>query len=198
MTLAILAGGAGSRMGMPKAQLELEGKPILQWLLDQLQWPGPTLLVTAPAVVDPPGSQLFDRTAVDPVDGAGPLRGVLSALEHLDTPLAAIITVDMPRIEKRHLAWLVESLLSSGDSLGVMCRVRVGQEQRIESFPCVLRAQAAECVAARLASGRSSVQGLCDMPRFCALDAPADWPAETWTNLNHRDDLAAFAAGRKR
>ena len=40
VTLAILAGGAGSRMGMPKGQLILNGRPILEYLLDHLDWPG--------------------------------------------------------------------------------------------------------------------------------------------------------------
>ena len=51
-----------------------------------MQWPGPTLLVTAPAVAHPPAADLFDREAVDPVDGLGPLRGVLTALGALLYP----------------------------------------------------------------------------------------------------------------
>ena len=47
VTLAILAGGEGSRMGKPKGHLEIAGKPILAYLLDQIGWPGPTMLVTA-------------------------------------------------------------------------------------------------------------------------------------------------------
>ena len=35
VTLAILAGGAGSRMGMPKAELRIGGRPILEHLLDR-------------------------------------------------------------------------------------------------------------------------------------------------------------------
>ena len=47
-TLAILAGGEGSRMGMPKAHLTLAGVPILDYLLDHFGWPGRTMLITAP------------------------------------------------------------------------------------------------------------------------------------------------------
>ena len=48
VTLAILAGGEGSRMGYPKGELRLGGRPILPVLLERFAWEGPTLLVTAP------------------------------------------------------------------------------------------------------------------------------------------------------
>jgi molybdopterin-guanine dinucleotide biosynthesis protein A len=48
-TLALLAGGLGKRMGTPKALLQIDGRPILEWILAELTWPGPTMLVTAPA-----------------------------------------------------------------------------------------------------------------------------------------------------
>ena len=48
VTLAILAGGEGSRMGYPKAELASHGRAILPVLLECFQWEGPTLLVTAP------------------------------------------------------------------------------------------------------------------------------------------------------
>ena len=55
VTLAVLAGGEGSRMGLPKAELAIQDKPLLTFLLDRLKWPGPTLLVTAPGREHPPG-----------------------------------------------------------------------------------------------------------------------------------------------
>src|SRR3954467_6767125 len=84
-TLVILAGGAGSRMGKPKGGLLIDDRPILEYLLDRFRWPGPTLLVTAPGREHPPGCQRFDLEAVDPVSDAGPLRGILTALENATT-----------------------------------------------------------------------------------------------------------------
>jgi hypothetical protein len=39
-TLAILAGGGGTRMGRAKGLLEIRGKPILEYLLERFDWPG--------------------------------------------------------------------------------------------------------------------------------------------------------------
>src|SRR5690349_20303809 len=107
ITLAILAGGEGSRMGKPKGALVIHGQPILEYLLDRFDWPGPTMLVTAPGREHPPGHEKFSREVVDPVFGAGPVRGILTALEHATTSIVVITTVDMPSIERTHLEWLI-------------------------------------------------------------------------------------------
>ena len=99
-TLAILAGGEGSRMGMPKAHLTIDGRPILDYLLDEIPWPGPTMLVTAPGREHPPGWKRFTHEVTDPAARQQPLRGVLTALENLATPLLLILTVDMPAIRR--------------------------------------------------------------------------------------------------
>src|SRR5690348_14005110 len=97
-TLAILAGGAGTRMGGPKSALVVRGKPILGYLLDQLRWPGPTMLVTAPGCEQPLGANRFDREVRDPVAGLGPLRGVLTALQNASTDIVVVSTVDAPNV----------------------------------------------------------------------------------------------------
>src|SRR5438477_6824312 len=115
VTLAILAGGESSRMGRPKAHLQIRGKPILRWMLERLTWPGPTMLVVSPGHENPPGHELFTSQTCDPVAGHGPLRGVLTALENPSTPLLAILTVDMPQIEAMHLNWLIRSIQDRSD-----------------------------------------------------------------------------------
>ena len=194
VTLAVLAGGRGERMGRPKAWLKLEQRPILDWLLGRMHWPGPTMLVTAPAVVHPPGWKLFDQEVVDPVDGMGPLRGILTGLGQLRTPMAAFVTVDMPGVERGALEWLVEAMGNRPGCRGVMCGVSGGGERRVEPFPSVFRADAAEIIGERVAAGRLSLQGLCLDPRFCAVDAPSDWAPTMWANLNTPGDVAAFEA----
>src|SRR4051812_17878572 len=94
ITLAILAGGQGSRMGRAKGELLIRGRPILEHILGQIQWAGPTLIVTAPGREHPARWELFNAEAVDPMAGQGPLRGVLTALESSSTDLTIILTVD--------------------------------------------------------------------------------------------------------
>src|SRR6185369_11512255 len=106
VTLAILAGGEGRRMGRPKAELRINDKPILQHLLDQYAWPGPTLLVTSPGREHPPAWERFDREVTDPRSGEGPLQGVVTALKACATGIVVIVPVDMPGLSASHLKYV--------------------------------------------------------------------------------------------
>jgi len=189
-TLAILAGGEGSRMGKPKGELRIGDEPILVYLLRRIAWDGPTLLVTAPGREHPPGHELFVREVVDPVAGQGPLRGVMTALEQAATEVVVVATVDMPGVGGAQLRWLVEALGQRPDLLGVMAR-RGERGEEVEPFPSAFRRKAGDVIARALAEGNLSVQRLCGRPEFLTLPAPREWAEEVWRNLNFPDDLAA-------
>ena len=109
-------------MGMPKANLTIDSRPILEYLLDEISWPGPTLLVTAPGREHPPGWQRFGMEACDPETGGGPLPGVLTALQHLTTPVLLVLTVDMPAIRRPQCDFLLDRLQDDESLTGVMMR----------------------------------------------------------------------------
>ena len=189
-TLAILAGGAGSRMGRPKAELRVAGRPILGWLLDRLQWDGPTLLVTAPGRERPPGAERFGREVTDPAGGEGPMRGVLTALDAASTELVLVTTCDMPRVGTQHLAWLAGELAGRPPCPLAM----IGRGGRPEPFPLAVRRSATASVREHFDRGARAVHSLTDLSGAIVLPAPDQWPADVWTNLNTPDDLAAFLA----
>jgi molybdopterin-guanine dinucleotide biosynthesis protein A len=192
VTLAVLAGGSGNRMGVPKAWLQLGNKSILVSLLERMRWAGPTLLVCTPGTVHPPGCEMFDREVTDPVAGLGPLRGILTALETAATTMVATVTVDMPGVGPEMLAHLIDALEARTECNGLMCRVKRQNEYQIEPFPSVFRVKAASNISVRLDSSCRSVRSLCDEDAFCAIEAPQEWGVNVWTNLNTRNDLAAF------
>src|SRR5687768_6739433 len=112
VTLAVLAGGDGSRMGRPKAELRVGDVPILRWLIDRWRWDGgPTLLITAPGRERPPGGEAFEREVSDAVGGQGPLRGVATALAAARTPIIVVATCDMPCVSAQQFRWLAEALV---------------------------------------------------------------------------------------
>ncbi len=181
-------------MGTPKAWLELDQQPILQWLLARLKWAGPTMLVSAPSVIHPPGCGLFDREVTDPVDGSGPLQGIMTALTNLATPTAVAITVDMPGVTPSFLTWLARSLEAKPGCHGIMCSIVEHDERHIQPFPSIFRLAARGDIAKRLERGQLSVQRLCMEPGFAVIEPPADLPPEVWINLNSPVDLAEFNA----
>ena len=191
VTLAVLAGGEGRRMGRAKGLLEIGGRPILQYLLERWAWDGPTLLVTAPGREHPPGWEQFDREVADPVSDLGPLRGVLTALEHAVTPFVLLATVDMPRIERSQLQWLAAALADRPGALGVMLK----RGEQVEPFPSAYCLGAAIVVRAHLRGSRRSVHGLLTDGSFEALAAPAEWESTTWVNLNWPQDMIDAGGG---
>jgi molybdopterin-guanine dinucleotide biosynthesis protein A len=185
VTLAILAGGEGSRMGYPKGELRLGGRPILPVLLERFAWEGPTLLVTAPGRQHPTGWERFTREAADPVAGRGPLRGVLTALENSETGVTVVAAVDMPRVGAEQLRWVVQELERHPDAAGMMLR----HEGQVQPLPAAFRATAAVLVRRAVDSNRRSLHGLLGDPSVVAVDAPREWGDDVWTNLNSPDDL---------
>lgn len=176
-------------MGTSKAALAIRGEPILQFILRRIDWPGPTLLVTAPGRENPPGAERFDREVHDPVADQGPLRGVLTALKSMETASAIVIAVDMPAVMRSDLEWLVDNFAARPQAAALMTR-RDGQ---IEPLPCVMRESAIALVEEHLGTGRRSLNGLTSDSRVLTIDASAR-PGRAWLNVNTPDDWNRFLA----
>lgn len=204
ITLAVLAGGEGARMGRPKAELTVAGVPILRWLIKRWRWDGPTLLVTAPGRAKPPGAEAFEREVSDAVAGEGPLRGLATALAAARTPILVVATCDMPLIEPEQLSWLAEELLRRrGSAWMLMTRGPRGEEQaapgqeaqgEIEPFPCAVQRAGRKAIERHLATGARSLHSLASLAGVEIAPAPSHWTDESFTNLNHPHEYEAFAA----
>jgi len=183
VTLAILAGGRGERMGKPKSSLRVGDQPILSYLLKRFAWRGPTMLVTSPGREKPPGAQKFDREVVDPVEGMGPVRGLITALENSQTENLIVASVDMPLVEREQLLWLLERMEERPKASAVMLRF-----DALEPFPSISRKERAE----RPLCENASMRSLTKIDGFEVLPAPAYWWHDIWPNLNEPADLAAL------
>lgn len=93
-TAIILAGGDSSRMGRDKAMLPFDGKPLLQSVIDTVQ---PLFAHTLVSVREPRAGIALQQVC-DAQTGAGPLAGLISALEKVATPWAFVVACDMPFI----------------------------------------------------------------------------------------------------
>ena len=173
-------------MGRPKGELRIAGTPILQYLLEQWNWPGPTLLVTAPGREHPPACELFDREITDPVAGEGPLRGIVTALENCaDADTIVVATCDMPLVTREMLDHIAAQLTNDSNTSGAMTK----RGDEIEPFPLALRTSAIDLLRQRLEGGARSLHSLARLDQFRLIPAPADWSDRVWTNLNDPGDL---------
>lgn len=195
VSLAILAGGRGSRMGVAKDRITVAGEPVLKHLLTQLHFAGPTILVASPEHPQPIGYAAFDRVVQDEQVGAGPLAGILAALAGIDTKSVCILSIDMPHIAAPQIDWLIATAAAHPQANGFLCRRRDERGSPcVEPFPCLLRKESAETIRAHFSKGGRSVRSLLDLPGILAVDVPEQWPSSLWLNLNFPDDLRKIGA----
>ncbi len=91
---AVLAGGRSSRMGRPKALVELAGRPLISFPLAALAEAG-----LEPVVVAKPDSELPEldcEVLREPGQPTHPLLGILTALRRYESRALVAIAADLP------------------------------------------------------------------------------------------------------
>jgi molybdopterin-guanine dinucleotide biosynthesis protein A len=101
--IAILAGGAGSRMGAPKAGVELAGRALIEHGLAAARLARLSPLVVARADSELP--PLRQSVLIEPEGPRHPLNGIVAVLEHAREPLV-VLACDLPLVPADLLAEL--------------------------------------------------------------------------------------------
>src|SRR3712207_178321 len=107
LTVTILVGGYGSRMGgLDKAALELEGMPLLDRILGVV---GPLAAETFVVANDDRlvGDSRF-TVLHDPDPHAGVLPALLTALDAATSPLLLLLACDMPFVNRNVIGFLLD------------------------------------------------------------------------------------------
>jgi len=107
----ILAGGRGTRMGAPKANLQFRGEPLLPSVVAALGRVGTPVLVVLDA------DQVLEHAIPDDVvivrdrtKDAGPVAGLVAGLHACASELAVAVGCDMPFLDPLLLRWLVAQI----------------------------------------------------------------------------------------
>ena len=183
VSAAILAGGAGRRMGSDKAMLPLRGRPLILDTADALRGRfSETFIVGGRA-----GAYAFTGlpSYPDRVRGGGPLAGIAAALAVSSLDTLFVVACDIPDLDFD----LIDRLLCAPQEYA--CAVpRVG-EDRFEPLFAVYRKSALPAMDAALASCRFGVHSLFSRLSAYYVDLPAGI-----RNLNTPEDVAAYRSGR--
>jgi molybdopterin-guanine dinucleotide biosynthesis protein A len=107
----VLAGGQSSRMGRPKATLELSGVALWRRQVATLQGLGPSEILISAGADWSPGEGSW-KVITDRVAGLGPLAGLQSAFAAMSTEWLLVLGVDMPAMS---LGMLGRILAQSGE-----------------------------------------------------------------------------------
>jgi molybdopterin-guanine dinucleotide biosynthesis protein A len=181
--LIVLAGGKSSRMGASKAELLIHSEPILSNLQRRFALVSSSSMVLAAGQTLPRGSESFTTIVRDEQEGQGPLAGVVAGLKCFVAAVNVVVPVDMPGVTMEHAALLIDAKRSA------MFRRETGM---LEPMPMViLQADVAPVIDAH-AAGERSLMGLERRGIVTAIDAPPDWPASVWANVNTLEDAASW------
>jgi molybdopterin-guanine dinucleotide biosynthesis protein A len=97
MTSIILAGGKSSRLGRSKALQVIEGKSLIQWVIDHLTILSTEIIIaTAYGEAIPCSSSVRIKMIADIYPGKGPLAGIYSGLTASSSSRAIVVGCDTP------------------------------------------------------------------------------------------------------
>lgn len=109
MTSIILAGGKSLRLGQSKALQVIEGKSLIQWVVDRLTMLSTEIIVaTACGEEIPCSSTVRIKTVADIYPGRGPLAGIHSGLTASSSPRAIVVGCDMPFLSVSLLKYMTQ------------------------------------------------------------------------------------------
>ena len=175
---AVLAGGAGERLGGSKATAELAGRPLVSYPLAALAEAGIDAVVVAKADTELPPA-LPVPVVVEPGEPRHPLLGVATALGHAPGRPVLALACDMPFAN----AALLGRLAAAGAPAVVAAGGRV--HPALALYPASSEAMLREAVA----GGRSATAAL-----EALAPAIVEATEEETFNVNTPEDLAYAAS----
>ena len=103
----ILAGGKSSRMGTDKGLLLIEGKAMIEYVIEQMQPVFNNLVI----VSNNPEYEKFGLEVIpDLIKDIGPAGGIYTALDHSEAKLNFMVSCDMPFVTQEAIAFIVKNV----------------------------------------------------------------------------------------
>lgn len=179
-TAIVLTGGGSRRMGRDKALLPVDGRPMLEHVVDRLRPLFDEIIVSSGQTVREPMPGV--RIVQDESPGQGPLMGIASALAASRHDRNFVVACDMPDIDQR----LVRRLLAAVDGHDGV--VPVDSEGRFEPLCAVYSKRVLPTVRRKLAEGRRRIISMYDDHDILRLPLSV----RGLVNLNTIEDYEAF------
>ena len=187
ITGIVLCGGAGRRMGGRDKPLELfDGRPLVAHVVARLA-PQVACVVISCGRNAEQYAHWSKLVVVDDVPGQGPLRGLLTALDAIDTHYAFVCPGDAPLLS----TVLVETLRHAwANSATVVCVPFDGV--RTQHLFLLLRVALRDELRNHLDRGGRSVHGWLATLNTCQVDVSV--AVASFRNVNSDDDLCSLNA----
>jgi molybdenum cofactor guanylyltransferase len=116
VSVAILAGGQGRRMGGDdKGLLDFKGKPLIEHILGQLIPQTEQILINANRNLERYRCYGYPVIVDEKAGFHGPLSGIASVLESSKTPFLLTVPCDAPMLEPNYLKKMIAALQNKPD-----------------------------------------------------------------------------------
>jgi molybdopterin-guanine dinucleotide biosynthesis protein A len=181
---AIMAGGRGTRIGGPKAAIELAGQPLIEYPIAAAREAG-----LDPLVVVKRGSELppLDcEVLLEPDEPRHPLTGIVTALERVGEPLV-VVACDLPFLPPSLIAAL------AGREGALVVPADPGPQPLIARYEPALLPRLRAWLTTVAPLRRLVVELEAEVITGAELRSFGD-PGRFLANVNDRDDLARAEA----
>ncbi|MBI2914224.1 MAG: molybdenum cofactor guanylyltransferase [Chloroflexi bacterium] len=102
----VLAGGASRRLGLDKAGVTFDGRPLLEIIVERLSGVCSEVIVACGSQTARKRPALPVRFVKDPIAGQGPLAGVQAGLAAAQSDHCLVVACDMPFLNPGLLAYM--------------------------------------------------------------------------------------------
>jgi molybdopterin-guanine dinucleotide biosynthesis protein A len=193
ITGLILAGGRGSRMGgVDKGLQNFQGSPLALHALMRLGAQVGHLMINANRNLSAYEALEVPVWPDSTPDFAGPLAGMLTGLEHCETPWMATVPCDAPLFPLDMVQRLADAAAAQDAEIAMVCTAEhPGEPPRAQPVFCLMRMELAESLAAFLQSGGRKIDQW-TATRRTVLVSFEDGPA--FRNANTLDELHRLTA----
>jgi molybdopterin-guanine dinucleotide biosynthesis protein A len=187
ITSIILAGGKNLRLGRSKALEVINGKSLVERVLDRLQpLSSQILVVTSRERFDLPGNYRAEMLA-DVYPDRGPLGGLYTGLTASHSPTNIVVACDMPFLNTELLNYMVGL---SGDFDAVVPRVEKGM---IEPLHAVYSRDCVSTIGKQMENNHLSIHAFLDKVRVRYMERTESEKLDpqllSFFNINYQSDL---------
>jgi len=162
----ITAGGLSSRMGIDKAWLEIDGRPMIEHVIAAISpLTNRVAIIANRPEYESLGYPVFRDTEI----GVGPLEAIRTALSNASTPRVVLVACDLPFVTTDLFKFLLEA------SANHYATVPIGPDDKLEPLCAVYHREALEEVNDLIRDGQRKVRQLFDRvpTRLIAFDEVA-------------------------
>jgi molybdopterin-guanine dinucleotide biosynthesis protein A len=193
ITGLVLAGGRGSRMGgVDKGLQTFQGMPMALYTLLRLQGQVGHTMINANrniAAYEAMGAPVWPDTVPD---YPGPLAGMLTGLEHCETPWLVSVPCDTPEFPVDLVARLAQAASARDAEIALAATRESDGSLQMHPVFCLMRSSLLESLMAFMSSGERKIDRWTARHR-CATVVFDD--AGAFFNANTREELQRLQSG---